>query len=350
MSLTTRWQEFRSSLPALFRSPRPADFSHLVKGPSAGAIVLVGTRKDGFIPGKLTASVFVPIFARVCAERGFQVMAFPDPADFLSRKDIPQPLTVVLVYSEVRMLRAGLDPTFQKVLERAHRLGARVVHPPELGLTIADKLATRDLLVPAGIRMPELVTENGPMVPVFSNEVVGSNRPVQLHGSGTLDPSRYNTRYIDAVHHHQGRAYHVSLRAMAVGPTCIAVYVRARAVSEKNPSVHNKNTPVNRELLNHLHAEIVEPRRDEIHSICERIGSRLGPGFYAHDIVPERESGLLYVCETGFKFDDHAWRNRMAPLRGSLACDDGNPSVEVVRSAEAFLSALPLPSPPKTPR
>ena len=248
------------------------------------------------------------------------------------------------------MLRAGLDPAFEEVLERARRLGAGVVHPPELGLAMADKLATRDLLIPAGIRMPELVTETGAMVPVFSNEVVGSNRPVRLHGSGALDPSRYNTRYIDAVHHYQGRAYHVSLRAMAVGPTCVAVYVRARGVGEKNPSVHNKNTPVDHELLNHLHAEIVEPRRDEIHSICERIGSRLGPGFYAHDIVPERESGLLYVCETGFKFDDHAWRNRMSPLRGSLACDDGNPSVEVVRSAEAFLSAPPQPSPPKTRR
>jgi hypothetical protein len=350
MSLTSRWQEFRSSLPAFFRSRHPADFSHLIQGPKTGAIVLVGTRKDGFIPGKLTASLFLPIFAGACARRGFLVMAFPDPADFLSRKDIPQPITVVLVYSEVRMLRAGPDPTFQKVIERARRLGAGVVHPPELGLALADKRATRDLLIPAGIRMPELVTENAGMVPVFSNEIVGSNRPVQLHGPDAINPSRYNTRYIDAVHHYQGRAYHVSLRAMAVGSTCVAVYVRARAVTEKNPSVHNKNTPVDRELLNHLHSEIVEPRRDELHSICERIGSRLGPGFYAHDIVPERESGLLYVCETGFKFDDHAWRNRMAPLRGSLACDDGNPLVEIVRSAEAFLSAPPPPSPPKTHR
>jgi hypothetical protein len=350
MSLTNRWQEFRSSLPAFFRSRRPVDFSHLIHGAKAGAVVLVGTRTDGFIPGKLTAGLFLPIFAQACAQRGLQVLAFPNPDDFLSRKDIAQPATVVLVYSEVRVLRAGLDPTFQKVLERAGRLNAGVVHPPELGLAIADKLATRDLLIPAGIRMPELVTENGAMVPVFSNEIVGSNRPVQLHGSDALDPARYNTRYIDAVHHYRGRAYHVSLRAMAVGATCVAVYVRARAVSESSPSVHNKNTPVDRELLNHLHAEIVEPRQDEIHSICERIGSRLGTGFYAHDIVPERESGVLYVCETGFKFDDHAWRNRMAPLRGSLACDDGNPSVEVVRSAEAFLSALPLPSPRKTPR
>ena len=344
----SHWREFLASLPAFFRSRRPVDFSHLVEGPREGAIVLVGTRKDGFIPGKLTAGLFLPIFAQACAQRGLQVLAFPNPDDFLSRKDIAQPATVILVYSEVRVLRVGLDPTFQKVLQRAQRLGARVVHPPELGLAIADKLTTRELLIPAGIRMPELVTEKTGMVSVFSNEIVGSNRPVQLVGSGALDPSRYNTRYIDAVHHYQGRAYHVSLRAMAVGPICVAVYVRARAVSERNPSVHNKNTPVDRELLNHLYAEIVEPRQDEIHSICERIGSRLGPGFYAHDIVPERESGLLYVCETGFKFDDHAWRDRMAPLRGSLACDDGNPSVEVVRSAEAFLSAPPPPSPLKT--
>jgi len=335
-------------VPTSFRARRPADFSHLVEGASLGAIALVGTRKDGFVPGKLTTGLFLPIFARVCAQRGFQVMAFPNPADFLSREDITPPATIILVYSEVRMLRAGLDPAFPKVLERAERLGARVVHPPGIGLAIADKLTTRSLLVPAGIRMPELVTDKAGRLAVFSNEIVGSNRPVQLHGSGRLDPSRYNTRYIDAAHHYQGRAYHVSLRAMAVGPTCVAVYVRARRVSEGNPSVHNKNTPVDSELLNHLHAEIVAPRHEEIRSICERIGSTLGPGFYAHDIVPERETGLLYVCETGFKFDDHAWRNRMAPLRGALACDDGNPSTEVVRSAEAFLSAPPPPSPPKT--
>jgi hypothetical protein len=111
MSFTSRWQEFRASLPAFFRSRRPVDFSHLVEGPSGGAVVLVGTKKDGFIPGKLTAGLCRPIFARACAHRGFQVMAFPSPADFLSRKDILQPVTVVMVYSEVRMLRAGLDTT-----------------------------------------------------------------------------------------------------------------------------------------------------------------------------------------------------------------------------------------------
>ncbi len=344
----SRRREFLASLPAFFRSRRPLDFSNLVEGASSGAIVLVGTRKDGFIPGKLTAGLFLPIFARACAQRGLQLLAYPNPEDFLSRKDLAQPATVILVYSEVRVLRAGLDHTFQKVLERARRLGAAVVHPPNIGLALADKLATRGLLVPAGIRMPELVTEKVGAVPVFSNEIVGSNRPVQLQESGRLDPSRYNTRYIDSVHHYRERAYHVSLRVMAVGPTCVAVYVRARPVSEGSPSVHNKNTPIDRELLNYLHAEIVAPRMHEIHSICERIGSRLGTGFYAHDIVPERESGLLYVCETGFKFDDHAWRDRMEPLRGSLACDDGNPSVEIVRSAEAFLSPPPPPSPPRT--
>ena len=155
----SRWREFLASLPAFFRSRRPLDFSHLVERASAGAIVLVGTRKDGFIPGKLTAGLFLPIFARACAQRGLQVLAFPNPDDFLSRKDIAQPATVILVYSEVRVLRAGLDHTFQKVLERARRLGAEWFIRPNIGLALADKLATRDLLVPAGIRMPELVTE-----------------------------------------------------------------------------------------------------------------------------------------------------------------------------------------------
>ena len=127
---------------------------------------------------------------------------------------------------------------------------------------------------------------------------------------------------------------------MAVGPICVAIYVRARAVSEGSPSVHNKNTPVNADLLNHLYSEIVLPGQSEILAICQRIGSRLGPGFYSHDIVPERDTGLLYVCETGFKFDDHLWRERMAPLRGALACDDGRPSVSLVKSSYAFLHLM----------
>ena len=301
-------------------------------------IILVGTKKDGFIPGKLTAEVFIPIFRGTCAQHSFQVMAFPDPREFLSKKDLPQSPIVILVYSEVRLLRSGLDPTFCKVLERVEELGALVVHPPDVGFAIADKLATRDLILPTGVRMPELISaEQISSLPVFSNERVGSSGAVYLQNSGKLDPSRYNTRYIDAVYEHAGSTYHVCLRAMAVGPICVAIYLRARAVCEKNPSVHSKDTPVDPDLLNHLYCEIVLPRQSEIHAICERIGSRLGPGFYSHDIVPERATGLLYVCETGFKFDDHTWWDRMTPLRGALACDDGRPSVSLVKSTHAFL-------------
>jgi hypothetical protein len=300
-------------------------------------IILVGTKQHGFIPGKLTAEVFIPIFAKTCTQHGFQVMAFPDPNDFLSKKGLPQSPIIILVYSEVRVFRSGLDQTFSQVLERAQQLGALVLHHPDLGFAIADKLTTRSLILPTGVRMPELISAETSPVPVFSNETVGSNQPVYLQNSGKLDPSRYNTRYIDAVYEHAGRGYHICLRAMAVGPICVAIYLRARAVSEGNPSVHNKNTPVDPELLNHLYSEIVLPRQPEIHAICERIGSRFGPGFYSHDIVPERGTGLLYVCETGFKFDDHVWRERMAPLQGALACDDGRASVDLVKSSYAFL-------------
>lgn len=300
-------------------------------------IILVGTEKDGFIPGKLTAEVFIPIFRRTCAQHGFQVMAFPDPREFLSKEDLPINPIVILVYSEVRLLGSGLDPTFRNVLERVEKLGALVVHPPDVGFAIADKLATHDLIIPTGVRMPELISEEVSSLPVFSNAMAGSDRTVYLQRYGKLDRSRYNTRYIDAVYEHAGSTYHVCLRAMAVGPICVAIYLRARAVSERDPSVHNKNTPVDPALLNHLYSEIVLPGQSEIHAICERIGSRLGPGFYSHDIVPERATGLLYVCETGFKFDDRSWRDRMTPVRGALACDDGTPSVSLVKSSHAFL-------------
>ena len=55
--------------------------------------------------------------------------------------------------------------------------------------------------------------------------------------------------------------------------------------------------------MNDVYEKTVAARRSEINSICQKIFDVLGFGFYAHDLLPERETGNTYLCETGFKFD-----------------------------------------------
>lgn len=52
--------------------------------------------------------------------------------------------------------------------------------------------------------------------------------------------------------------------------------------------------------------------------LCERMGHVLGPGFYAHDILPCSDDRQLYVCETGFKFDDMSLREWLWPISSDL--------------------------------
>ena len=110
--------------------------------------------------------------------------------------------------------------------------------------------------------------------------------------------------------------YYTSIRLMCIGSCLVQVYVRARDENEDSPSVHNANTPRHRRLLDHLYDSLVSPRMDGLISLAERIGSVLGPGFYAHDVLVDRESGELLLCETGFKFYDGSYCERMHGVLG----------------------------------
>jgi hypothetical protein len=75
-------------------------------------------------------------------------------------------------------------------------------------------------------------------------------------------------------------------------------------------------------------------------SLCEKIANVFGLGFFSHDILPERETGRLLVCETGFKFDDRLYRAHLMPLAGQLAADEVLSDRFPVHSAELFAGEL----------
>ena len=117
----------------------------------------------------------------------------------------------------------------------------------------------------------------------------------------------YNTQFIDTTVQFRESVYFTCIRLVCIGTYLIRIYIRARDVSENNPSVHNKDTPKDRELLDYLHEKLVVPRLEAFHALSDRIGRVLGPGFYAHDVLIENKTGQLFLCETGFKFYDDTY-------------------------------------------
>lgn len=215
---------------------------------------------------------------------------------------------------------------------------ASVLHKTSLAEVIADKLRTNYFLSGAGVPTPRIV-EGVADTRVFSNSRKGTGHAVQLHSPGSqLDPNRYNTEFLDSSHKYAGRSYFVALRAVCVGTTPVAFYVRARRTEENNSSVHNKNTPLDPDVLNHFYRTLVLERKSELTSICELSGKALGLGFFAHDILPERETGKMYVTETGFKFGDRGYASRLRSIANSLIFRDQIDDTPVERMADALVA------------
>lgn len=277
----------------------------------------------------------MPAFARALAARGFRARHFKDPWLFLLAGKIDGPVIVVPVYNEARSLKM---PRFVEAVAAKRYGAAAVLHPTHIGALISDKVATNRALSEVGVPMPALV-EGRADRRVFSNERDQSGAPVHVIEAGEVtDPHRYNTEFIDTIHEHGGRRYYVYLRAVCVGRVPCSIEVRARSVDDKNPSVHLSNTPRDPELLNWLYASLVQDRRHEIEDLCGRIETRLGLGFYAHDILPERETGKFYLAETGFKFDDLPYLAYLGSIAGSLTFADEFSNVAIERAADALLS------------
>ena len=242
-------------------------------------------------------------------------MAYRNPVDALCNIDHHDSASTafVLVYNEVFQRDQFED--FAN-LARHHRF--RFYNAPSTGETIGDKLLTNAVLSRAGISVPPLAGDQATET-VFSNAKIGTHAPTRIVDPGEpLDASRYNTRFINTAHEYKGKFYHVALRALAITGTLVSAYVRLRPTGQAEASVHASDTPLDPMLISYFHETLVENNRPHLVTLCGQIGDVLGPGFYAHDILPSQESGELYVCETGFKFDDQDLREVLWPISSDL--------------------------------
>jgi hypothetical protein len=220
--------------------------------------------------------------------------------------------------------------------------GARlVVHDVDTGLAIGHKARTNAILQSASIPTPLMVRSPDRSRAVFSNTVLGTGNDVIVYAPGdAFDETRYNTEYINTIHEYRGKTYYVILRAMCVGEILVSVYIGARSTSENNPSVHLIDTPLDPNLMNYLYSTVVLPRYEALSTICRRLGSVLGMGFYCHDILPEAGSDRLYVCETGYKFDLVDARERLLPIHEKLVFADMCTSAATIKASHAFFYSI----------
>lgn len=292
--------------------------------------------------GKLTPHFFKPIFESVLSI--YQVSVRDCWADdFCLDAAKHSNAVIILIYNEVLFYR---DTALQREVEEVERLAKRpgsnnlVVHGTAIGRIVGNKELTNQTLRQAGVPVPRLVNEAQAPFPVFSNVTIGWGEPTRLLEAGTeLDLTRYNTEFVDTRRTIMGKQYYIYLRAMCVGPTCVSITARARSSDDGDPSVHGDDVPLDAELINHLHSEIIIPQESAINDICKRIGGVLGTGFYSHDILPANDNGTtLFVCETGFKFDEDGFRVRFNPLKSKIPFHDFEGAM--YRASHAFISQV----------
>ncbi|WP_170362360.1 hypothetical protein [Ruegeria arenilitoris] len=194
-------------------------------------------------------------------------------------------------------------------------LGHKVLHSVEHGRVIGHKVRQNKVLTAAGVPMPRLIEAGDSFGTVFSNEVSNAHVPVQLvSDERELDSTRYNTDYINCKYEYKGKPWHVSIRAMAVGEQVLFSWIRAG----KGLNVRTRGTPVDAEMLTHLHDLLIKPNIDQIRDIAKSVKNAVGVGLYAHDILPCAETGKFFLCETNFKFYEGMYRFHMQSIAKEL--------------------------------
>ena len=297
---------------ALFRSLDPEASNQ------KSTIALVGTSKSGLCGfGKASPACYFPKLRYALAKYGVSLVAYRNPDDALGHigNHDPARTAFILVYNEDFQ-----RDDFQHFADLTSHAEFRFYNAPSVGAIIGDKRATNAVFAEAGISVPPMVSATEVAAgKVFSNAPMGTHAATAIIDVGRpLDADRYNTCFIDTAHDYRGKSYYAALRTLAVTGTMISAYVRLRPTGEAEAAVHACDTPKDPDLIAHFHELLVETNRPQLIKICEQIGDVLGPGFYAHDILPSRETGELYVCETGFKFDDRYYREALFPLNSDL--------------------------------
>ncbi len=257
--------------------------------------------------GKVKSRRFFPPFCNVLGQCGIASTYIGDHKNLERELCLADGLPTILV-NLVNEDRDDLEP--YKFPNDLLRNVTAVFNPHKIAGIIRDKKEANLFFSEHNISVPAHNLDK--KTNVFSNSRFGTGaRAFIIDDLQELNEERYNAQFIDTTVRFKESVYFTCIRLMCIGPYLIRIYIRARDVSENNPSVHTKDTPKDPELLDYLHETLVAPRVQAFHALSERIGHVLGPGFYAHDVLIENKTGQLFLCESGFKFYDDSYEEQM---------------------------------------
>lgn len=258
-------------------------------------------------PGKVSVEWFFPSFCAELADRNVQcVFAFGERN--LLRK-ISQyegyRLVIVCIYSE-EYADNGIGSNLPRLPE--FQAPILVFNDFAMGEIIGSKSRTRNLLLSKAIPIVPLYPNDQGML--FSLPDTGSSEVAVIVKNEQAAPNRFNSKFVDTRFCFKGISYYTTVRLLTVCGNILHAYVRCRPADE-NPSVHAKDTPRDRELIECLQDGLIAKHFSVLESIAEDLGCCLGPGFYAHDLLFDVELKQFFVCETGYKFNDYAYTHHL---------------------------------------
>ena len=215
-----------------------------------------------------------------------------------------------------------------------------VYNHPKSGAIISNKRSANEALSKVGCLVPRSADVLNSEDTVFSNamEESGAFAFTAKKQSG-LDSSRHNTEFVDTRVLHAGVEYFTTVRLMCINNIITHQFTRARPSSEGNPSVHAKDTPRDADLVNALHHEVCKTAGAQFQKIANQIFDAFGPGFYSHDVLVDRSDGRVFVCETGYKFDDMAYQGHMREIARQIDGLEGFEDAEATALASADVLA-----------
>ncbi|MZQ91167.1 hypothetical protein GVY41_19020 [Frigidibacter albus] len=296
-------------------------------------IVITGFTRFGFwAKAKVYQWDYFPGFTQRMAEKGVDCFFVWDE-DGLDRHAVDKNAAIIHLFNEELPF-----PYTQRVAAAERRAGF-VFCTRRAGSIISNKRTANKYLSANGIQMPRMIDEASPEAIVFSNSEIGSGKATRVLAPGdAVDPTRYNTEYIDTRIEFQGSKYFTMFRIQAVGTQVLHAYVRARHTRERSPSVHSKDTPADHQLIEYLHERLIRSREAGIASFASAMGILLGPGSYAHDMIVCNKTDRMYMVESGFKFNDSPYAEYLRSVADRTPCNrifyDGT---YPMRAADLFL-------------
>jgi len=198
-----------------------------------------------------------------------------------------------------------------------------------IGPILADKLASHKTFEAAGVPVPALSDAGG-----FVRHRLGTGLQTVQEGYGDdmkpVSDLHIRTQFVDTRIKFNNDEYFVSIRLLCIDNVILHALPRARNARDGDANVHARDTPINSALIEFIHDKLVEPHMEDFSSIADKLFKALGHGFYAHDLLIEKSSGAIFVCESGFKFDSPSYSNRFAAIASEI------PSQAIMFSAQDF--------------